>query len=103
MPGSRITRKQEEMYMKSRQTGLSQEVAAARSGLSVRSGRRIEKGKRAPVPHTWRTRQDPLVAVWESHLVRLTLSPFLIHEPFRKINHIRTTQPAPVVADIHQG
>ena len=70
MPGSRITRKQEEMYMKSRQTGLSQEVAAARSGLSVRSGRRIEKGKRAPVPHTWRTRQDPLVAVWESHLVR---------------------------------
>ena len=31
----------------------------------------------------------------------LTLSLFLIHEPFRKINHIRTTQPAPVVADIH--
>ena len=71
MPGSRITRKQEERYMKSRQTGLSQEVAAARSGISVRSGRRIEQGERASVAHTWRTRQDPLAAVWESHLVPL--------------------------------
>ena len=71
MPGSRITRKQEEIYMKSRQTGLSQEVAAAKSGLSVRSGRRIERGERDPAPHTWRTRKDPLVAVWETHLVPL--------------------------------
>ena len=71
MPGSRITRKQEEMYMKSRQTGLSQEIAAAKSGLSVRSGRRIERGERDPAPHTWRTRPGPLAAVWESHLVPL--------------------------------
>ena len=33
----------------------------------------------------------------------LTLSPFLSHEPFRKIHHIRARQPAPVVADIHPG
>ena len=26
---------------------------------------------------------------------QVTLSPLLIHEPFRKINHTRTTQPAP--------
>ena len=68
MPGSRITKKQEDIYMKSRQTGLSQEVAAARSGVSVRSGRRIERGERTPVPHYWRTREDPLGAVWETHL-----------------------------------
>ena len=31
MPGSRITRKQEEIYMRSRQTGQSQDVAAAKN------------------------------------------------------------------------
>ena len=71
MPGSRITRKQEEMYMKNRQTGLSQEVAAARSSVSVRSGRRIERGERNHVPRTWRTREDPLGEVWETHLAPL--------------------------------
>ena len=71
MPGSRITKKQEDIYMKSRQTGLSQEVAAAKSGVSVRSGRRIERGERTPVPHYWRTREDPLGAVWETHLAPL--------------------------------
>ena len=55
MPGSRITRKQEEIYMRSRQTGQSQDVAAAKSGVSVRSGRRIERGERIHVPRTWRT------------------------------------------------
>ena len=30
--------------MRSRQTGQSQDVAAAKSGVSVRSGRRIERG-----------------------------------------------------------
>ena len=40
MPGSRITRNQEELYMKSRQKGLTQE-AAARTGISIRSGRSI--------------------------------------------------------------
>ena len=71
MPGSRITKKQEEIYMRSRQTGLSQEVAAAKRGVSVRSGRRIERGERSPVLRTWRTREDPLAAVWEVHLAPL--------------------------------
>ena len=34
MPGSRITRNQEELYMKSRQKGLTQEAAAARTAIS---------------------------------------------------------------------
>ena len=71
MPGSRITRKQEEIYMRSRQTGQSQDVAAAKSGVSVRSGRRIERGERNHVPRTWRTREDPLSGVWETHLAPL--------------------------------
>ena len=57
--------------MNSRQTGQSQDVAAAKSGVSVRSGRRIERGERIHVPRTWRTREDPLGGVWETHLVPL--------------------------------
>mgnify|MGYP000656007604 CR=1 FL=1 len=58
--------------MKAREQGLSQEAAAAKSGLSVRSGRRMETGAHRPQrgrPHDWRTRQDPLAAVWEGELV----------------------------------
>ncbi len=72
MPGTRITRRQEDLYMQSRHRGLSQEAAAAKSGISVRSGRRIEKGQHVSVNERhWRTRQDPLEAVWESELVPL--------------------------------
>lgn len=77
MPGSRITRKQEELYMQSRQKGLSQVVSAARSGVSIRSGRRIENGQRSHHKERhWRTRSDPLEAVWQSDLV-----PLLDREP----------------------
>ena len=31
--------------MKNRQTGCTKELSAAKAGISVRSGRRIEKGK----------------------------------------------------------
>ena len=43
-----------------------------KAGISVRSGRRIEKGQRAKnsVRH-WSTRKDPLEAVWDSMLVPL--------------------------------
>jgi len=58
--------------MKHRQTGCSQETSAAKAGISVRSGRRIEKGeKTTPKARNWRTREDPLAAVWESELVPL--------------------------------
>ncbi len=58
--------------MKSRQAGLTQEISAAKAGISVRSGRRIDKGDhhRQKERH-WRTRQDPFEPVWESELVPL--------------------------------
>lgn len=58
--------------MKNRETGHSQEVSSAMAGISVRSGRRIEKGERKEkaVRH-WRTRKDPFAEVWEAELVPL--------------------------------
>lgn len=60
--------------MRARESGCTQETAAAKGGLSVRTGRRIEKGEHQPQrrkPHDWRTRADPLLEVWESELVVL--------------------------------
>src|SRR5690554_4815759 len=59
--------------MKSRRQGLTQEAAAAKAGISERSGRRIEKSEHAlqKASRHWRTRQDPLEAVWEKELVPL--------------------------------
>jgi hypothetical protein len=72
VPGTRITRRQEDLYMQSRQKGLTQPAAAARTGISVRSGRRIEKGQHTITKERhWRTREDPLEAVWEPELVPL--------------------------------
>jgi hypothetical protein len=58
--------------MKARERGCTQETAAAKGEMSVRSGRRIEQGEHRPSrgrPHDWRTRRDPLVEVWDSELV----------------------------------
>lgn len=72
MPGKRINYQQAQLYMTAREEGCTQETAAAKGGISVRSGRRIEKGEHRPQrgrPHNWRTRRDPLAEVWESELV----------------------------------
>ena len=73
MPGKRITQHQESLYMNTRQLGKSQETAAAKAAISERSGRRIEKDERPPMPgeRHWRTREDPLDAIWEKELVPL--------------------------------
>ena len=78
MSGKRITQRQESLYMNTRQLGKSQETAAAKAAISERSGRRIEKGERPSIPgeRHWRTREDPLDAIWESELV-----PLLEEEP----------------------
>jgi len=58
--------------MTKRSEGETQELAAARGGFSVRSGRRIEKGDGGPdhrKARRHRTRPDPLVEVWEPELV----------------------------------
>ena len=62
MPGQHITHRQEDLYMQHRKAGASQEVAAAKAGISVRSGRRIEQagGARSKTERDWRTREDPL-------------------------------------------
>jgi len=60
--------------MQHRQNGASQEVAAAKAGVSVRSGRRIETSGQKPcinAERQWRTREDPLEAVWETELLHL--------------------------------
>ena len=76
--GYAITPRQEELYMKHRAAGLTQEAAAAKTGLSERSGRRIEKGQHGPreEPRQWRTRADPLAEVWSNEL-----EPLLVKEP----------------------
>jgi len=79
LPGHHITQQQEVLYMQSRQTGNNQSLAAAKAGISERSGRRLEKGDcvpTAPLSRTYRTRSDPLEAVWEQELL-----PLLEREP----------------------
>ena len=74
MPGKHITHRQEKLYMQHRQEGAGQDVAAAKAGISVRSGRRIETSTttpRAAHERDWRTREDPLAAVWETELLPL--------------------------------
>ncbi len=63
--------------MKNRQTGCTQELSSAKAGISVRSGRRVEKGETVKQKSRhWRTRKDPLEAVWDTQLV-----PLLEQEP----------------------
>ena len=60
--------------MQHRQQGMTQEIAAAKSAISTRTARRIEQSKtlpRAKSDRDWRTREDPLEAVWETELVIL--------------------------------
>lgn len=73
MPGKHITQHQESLYMSKRQFGQSQQTAAAKAAISERSGRRIEKGERQSIPgeRHWRTREDPLEAIWKKELVPL--------------------------------
>ena len=57
--------------MKTREQGYTQEVSAAKSGMSVKTGRTIEQGtRRDPYKQTrhWRTRKDPLLGVWDEEL-----------------------------------
>ena len=73
MPGRRVNGRQVAKYMEHRKE-LDQEVAAAKVGISVRSGRRIERAGGLPSkqePRQWRTRTDPLARWWDSDIVPL--------------------------------
>ena len=52
--------------MKLRNTGCTQIIAAAKTGISERTGRRIETGEcnANQSPRNWRTRKDPLDPIW---------------------------------------
>jgi len=71
VPGKPVTDQQVRLYMTDR-LQHSQRVAAARSGFSERTARRIEADPRLPSqrkPSRGRTVPDPLAAVWEPVLL----------------------------------
>ncbi len=73
MPGKRITDHQVHKFKQHRKT-LTQVAAAAKSGISERSARRIEDADALPSQRpgrTWRTRDDPLAEVWDAEVVAL--------------------------------
>ena len=65
-----ITKQQIRVYMHNRQEGLSQVVAAAKAGISERTGysidkNNIQKGRK----HDWKTRKDPFEDIWEKEII----------------------------------
>jgi hypothetical protein len=73
VPGKKITDQQVRKY-KAMRRQTTQEIAAARMGISARSARRIDKAQGLPSqrgPRDWRTRTDPLASVWEEELLPL--------------------------------
>jgi len=73
VPGKRITDRQVNEYKRYRLVN-SQEASASKAGMSVRTARRVEQATALPSqrgPRTWRTREDPLAAVWDSEIVPL--------------------------------
>lgn len=77
MPGRHINDQQVRLYMKHRTT-RSQESAAAIAGLSVATGRRIERDPRPPSsrkePREYRTRSDPFDGLWDEVIVPMLAS-----------------------------
>jgi hypothetical protein len=72
----KISWKQKEFYMNLRNEGATQELAAIKTDISVRSAKRIEGCKPNSLKAQGRTRKDPLEEVWETELI-----PLLEREP----------------------
>jgi transposase InsO family protein len=73
MPGKKITDHQVHKFKQHRNT-LTQVAAAAKSGISERSARRIEGADALPSQgpeRSWRTRDDPLAEVWAAEVIPL--------------------------------
>ena len=71
VPGKRITDLQVSKYKELRGKH-DQEAAAAKTGISVASARRVESAVVLPSqrpPRHWRTRADPLSEVWAAEVV----------------------------------
>ncbi len=69
------------LYMRERHKGTTQEVAAARAGMSTRTARRYEKAGKRPSqlkrPRTWRTRENPFEEDWPWVVEQLERDPAL--------------------------
>jgi hypothetical protein len=90
--GKPINSEQVKIYMKARNDGKSQVTAAAKAGMSERSGRRADKDELqagSKRRRYWRTRADPFIDVWESEIVPLLkknaqLTPMTIFKKLQK-------------------
>jgi len=87
MPGKHINQNQVNLYMTIRNEGFNQKSAAAKSAISERSARRIEKGQHDDLKtrRAYRTRKDPLSGAFEEHLIPLlekepSLTPMTLFE-----------------------
>lgn len=74
-----VTERQARIYMSERKNEQTQRVAAAKSGVSERTARRIEHGSAGAGSKSrhWRTRPDPFDDVWEEVATELGLEPEL--------------------------
>ena len=66
-----ITDRQVRLLSQKRMEGKTQETAAAKAGMSVRSARKWQSGplpSQAKPEHRWRTRPDPFDGVWEDEI-----------------------------------
>ena len=90
MSGKPITEQQIRIYMSARSQGTIQITAAAKAGISERSGRRIEHGNisQGDKPmRNWRTRKDHFKGVWGNEVVPMLeqnaeLQPLTLFEHF---------------------
>jgi transposase len=68
-----VTDKQVKLLRRLRRSGKSQEAAAARADMAVKTARKWEKSALLPSqskkPRHWRTRRDPFEEVWEDEIV----------------------------------
>lgn len=69
------------LYMQERKKGMSQRVAAARSGLGERTARKYEQACALPSQlkraHDWRTRKNPFEDDWDWVVSQLERDPAL--------------------------
>ncbi len=69
------------LYMAERRKGNSQQVAAARAGMSERTARKYEQVGKLPSelkrPHTWLTRENPFEEDWPWVVAQLERDPAL--------------------------
>jgi len=103
MPGTHITKTQVGLYMKLRKDGAEQVTSAAKTGISERSGRRIEKGKLQSCAGKirGRTRPDPLKEAWETYLEpKLMESPTLL--PITLLEDLQSHFPGQYPDSIHR-